>query len=208
MLKKQRTYMNIKDVVTKIKTFLQEEIAADEQVNFTDIKSNDGTILSFDGELKPGIEIFVVDETGRNPAPDGVYSLEDGTNINILDGKVDTIEMPQEPIETEPPETETPSPAGPMMPDASGKTSGTTMSEVELTDRISKLEADNVEIKTILSQLAESMQSKVFEKEVKMSMVENKPKEISSKIEKKPLNSLNKNLDGIFNNMYNHKIKK
>lgn len=53
--------------------------------------SKDGTIVKWDGELAPGVEIFVVDPTGQMPAPDGNIEFEDGTIVVVSAGKVDSI---------------------------------------------------------------------------------------------------------------------
>lgn len=92
--------MSIKNVIDKIRLFLESE-----KVSLTDVKTTDGTILSFDADaLAVGVEIFVLDENGRTPAPDGEYVLEDGTKIKVTESKVEEIEAPEMPE----PETETP----------------------------------------------------------------------------------------------------
>lgn len=182
----------IKDLVNKIKTFLNEEIVQ-EEVQFKDVKTSDGTILSYDKDLAVGIEIFVVDETGRNPAPDGEYILEDGTKLEVSAGVVDSVGAPEAPIETP---METPA------PEVSG-TTGATLSD-EYLKRIENLEAENKTIHEILSQLAESLSKKVFEDEVKMSLVEPK-KEIQPeepKLDMKPMGKSKTGLNSILKNMY------
>lgn len=48
-----------------------------------------------------GVDVFVVNDEGEQiPLPDGEYTLEDGTEFTVVDGKVNTWEMPAEvPVE-------------------------------------------------------------------------------------------------------------
>jgi len=48
-----------------------------------------------------GVDVFVVNDEGEQiPLPDGEYTLEDGTEFTVVDGKVNTWEMPEEaPVE-------------------------------------------------------------------------------------------------------------
>lgn len=44
-----------------------------------------------------GVDVFVVNDEGEQiPLPDGEYTLEDGTEFTVVDGKVDTWAMPEE----------------------------------------------------------------------------------------------------------------
>jgi len=73
----------IKSKIEAIKALFNEE------VKFTDAKLADGTIVSYEGDtLVAGVKIFVVDETGKNPAPDGTHELADGTLVETKDGVV------------------------------------------------------------------------------------------------------------------------
>lgn len=108
--------MSIKNVIDRIKLFLQEENA----VELVDVKTQDGTILSYDGELTTGVEIFILDENGRTPAPDGEYILEDGTKLSVAGGKIEEVEAPE--VAPEIPEGETPEMPMPDMTPVSGST--------------------------------------------------------------------------------------
>ncbi|NBW15130.1 MAG: hypothetical protein EBR82_44730, partial [Caulobacteraceae bacterium] len=56
-------------------------------------KLEDGTIISWEGELKEGAAIMVVDESGNmTPAPDATHVLEDGTEVYTVGGLVTQIE--------------------------------------------------------------------------------------------------------------------
>lgn len=47
-----------------------------------------------------GVDVFVVNDEGEQiPLPDGEYTLEDGTEFTVVDGKVNTWEMPEAPVE-------------------------------------------------------------------------------------------------------------
>lgn len=181
---------SIMDVITKIKTFLNEEVASEETA-LVDVKTDDGTILSFDA-LEVGKEIFVVDQAGRTPAPDGDYNLEDGTLITVKDGLIETVTAPAEAPETETPEVEveveTPAPAPAEM-----------MSLEDLTSKVKKLEEDNVQLAEIVKQLAETLNTQNFKEEVKMSMQKNQTPEV---VENKIASKNKSNLNNIFVNMY------
>lgn len=49
-----------------------------------------------------GVDVFVVNDEGEQiPLPDGEYTLENGTEFTVVDGKVNTWEMPEAPVEEE-----------------------------------------------------------------------------------------------------------
>lgn len=49
-----------------------------------------------------GVDVFVVNDEGEQiPLPDGEYTLEDGTEFTVVDGKVNTWEMPEAIVEEE-----------------------------------------------------------------------------------------------------------
>jgi hypothetical protein len=186
--------MSVKEIINKIKLFLNEEIASTQQ-NFTDVKTTDGLILSYDGDLAVGIEIFVVDETGKNPAPDGEYILEDGTKISVMDGKVEEFGMEAEPVEPNPAEMPAEMPAG--MPAMPGMNMSVEDTLAELVAKVKKCEEDNLALAEVVAQLAEGFSKQNFKEEVKMSMV--KPVE---KRTERPLNKKQNELSNIFKNMY------
>jgi hypothetical protein len=188
--------MTIKEAIGKIKLFLENEKET-ENVNLTDIKTKDGIILSYEGELVVGVEIFVVDESGRNPAPDGEYILEDNSKLKVVSGKIEEIMASEEPIEE---------PAEQPVEETKVEETKTSLSLEEVSDRLTKLETENLEMKKILTDLAESFSKKEFKEEVKMSMVENTEKLTPEKLTEKPLNNANRQLNNIFNNMYNKKL--
>lgn len=60
--------------------------------------TTDQGVIAWDGDddLAVGTEVFVEDEEGnRTPAPDGVYTLTDGTAVTVADGKVAEIVAPE-----------------------------------------------------------------------------------------------------------------
>lgn len=194
--------MSMKELVNKIKLFLAEEAIA--PIEFKDVKTADGQILSYDGDLAIGVEVFIVDENGRTPAPDGKYMLEDGTKLDVVAGKVESMEV-VEPVGTPPAEAP---PIEPMASAAPTTTTTTTVQTIKasLEERLDKLELENAEMKKILSTLAESLSKKVFVDEVKASIIK-----VDNTIEKmaKPevvvnssIVSRNSNLNNIFRNMY------
>jgi hypothetical protein len=187
--------MSLKDVINKIKIMLTEEV-----VQLTDVKTMDGIILSYDGELAVGTAINIVDETGANPAPDGEYILEDGTKLEVVGGLVEAIESMMEPIEVETPEENVPAEAPIEAPvSAACAPDKKKLSVEDLSAEIDLLKAENLAIKEILTQLAESFSKEAFKEEVKMSLVNSVEKPIERPILK---NQKYNELNNIFKNMY------
>lgn len=187
--------MGMSEIIKKIKTYLSEEA---QEITLTEVKTQDGIILSFDGdELSVGVEIYTVDESGRNPAMDGDYKLEDGTTIVVVESKVAEIKPAEEPIEGPEPEIEVE--VKPV--EMSGSTC---MSVEELQAKVTKLEQDSKKIFEILTQLTESLSKDELEKEIKTEM---KKVELTKFVSEKSVNRVNKQLDNIFENMYKN-IKK
>jgi len=181
--------MSVKEIIDKIKLFLADEVVAPEiEQKFTDVKTTDGIILSFTGKLSEGIDIFTVDETGKNPAPDGDYMLEDGTKITVSGGKIDKL-VQEKPIET---------PAAPAAPAAPAI--GATLSLEELDAKISKLQEENQQLAEIVKQLAESFSKQNFKEEVKMSIKKEEVPDLRKT--DAPMNKKNSELSNIFRNMY------
>lgn len=156
--------MGMSEIIQKMKIFLQNEIPV--EVQMTDVKTKDGIILSFEGEeLVSGIEIFIVDETGKNPASDGEYILEDGQTIIVAEGKVAEVKMPEDPIEA--PETEDVLPVAeiPM-----AEEEPVVEKPKEEDDRIKKLEDEILQIKSILSELVSEMGKTELKEEIKQDL--------------------------------------
>jgi hypothetical protein len=186
--------MGMSEIIKKIKTYLSEEA---QEITLTDIKTQDGIILSFDGdELSVGVEIYTVDESGRNPAMDGDYKLEDGTTIVVVESKVAEIKPAEESIEGPEPEIEVE-----VKPEV--EMSGSTcMSVEELQAKVTKLEQDSKKIFEILTQLTESLSKDELEKEIKTEMKKVELTKFVSEKSEKSVNRINKQLDNIFENMY------
>lgn len=185
------------EIIQKMKVFLQNEIPA--EVQMTDVKTKDGIILSFEGELVSGIEIFIVDETGKNPASDGEYILEDGQTIIVAEGKVAEVKMPEDPIEApeiEAPETEDVLPVAeiPMAEEP------VVEKPKEEDDRIKKLEDEILQIKNILSELVNEMGKTELKEEIKQDLKLSKIK-IKSE-EKIEMNTNGGGVQNILKNIY------
>lgn len=72
---------------------------------FAATKTDKAILVHETEELNVGTEVFVEDEEGnRTPAEDGIYTLEDGKQIKVTEGKVEEILEAEE--ETEAEETE------------------------------------------------------------------------------------------------------
>lgn len=177
--------MSLQKIIEKIKTYLVEEIPVEvpvEEPDMNNIKTKDGIILSFNGELAVGVEIFVVDETGNIPAPDSWTILENGQTIKIIDGKVAEI-IEAEPVEEAPEVVEE-------------------MAEPEpkLEEKVAELENQIKEIFGILQELVGDMNKKELEKEIKTEMAKEKPE---IKLEKNTKKQKTTNtVENILFNMY------
>jgi hypothetical protein len=74
--------------------------------SFAATKTDKAILVHETEELNVGTEVFVEDEEGnRTPAEDGIYTLEDGNQVKVGNGKVEEIIEPTE-EETEAEETE------------------------------------------------------------------------------------------------------
>lgn len=182
--------MGMSEIIQKMKVFLQNEIPAEVEVQMTDVKTKDGIILSFEGELVSGIEIFIVDETGKNPASDGEYILEDGQTIVVEDGKVTEVKMPEEPIEDPEPEDVLPVAEIPMAEEP------VVEKPKEEDDRIKKLEDEILQIKSILSELVTEMGKTELKEEIKQDLK-------LSKIKIKSEEKIEMNTNGVQNILKN-----
>lgn len=187
--------MGMSEIIKKMKVFLQNEIS----VQMTDVKTKDGIILSFEGELVSGIEIFQVDETGKNPAPTAEYILEDGQIIMVEDGKITEVKAPEEPIEAPDEESEI-IPVAEMVEEKPEEVKPDEPKEEkpEVENRIKKLEDEIVQIKTILSELATEMSKTELKSEIKQDLKLSKVSEVKNNLKF----NTNSNLSNILNNMY------
>lgn len=182
--------MGMSEIIQKMKVFLQNEIPA--EVQMTDVKTKDGIILSFEGELVSGIEIFQVDENGKTPAITGEYILEDGQTIIVAEGKVTEVKMPEDPIET--PETEDVLPVAEMVEEPIEEKP---IEEKPIEDdRIKKLEDEILQIKNILSELVNEMGKTELKEEIKQDLK-------LSKIKIKSEEKIEMNTNGVQNILKN-----
>jgi hypothetical protein len=55
------------------------------------LNAKDGSVYKTIGEPAEGMEIMMVGTDGEVPAPDGAIELEDGSVINVKDGKIESI---------------------------------------------------------------------------------------------------------------------
>lgn len=75
--------------------------------SFAATKTDKAILVHETEELNVGTEVFVEDEEGnRTPAEDGIYTLEDGTQIKVAEGKVEEILEAEEETEVEETEVE------------------------------------------------------------------------------------------------------
>lgn len=83
--------MTRKEAFLKLKKLFGEEMATQQA------KIQDGTIISWEGELKEGTPLMLIDTDGnQTPISDNTYQLEDGTEITCVGGLLTAIEKPSE----------------------------------------------------------------------------------------------------------------
>jgi len=95
--------MNKKDALEQIKNLLKfnEEVVEDTTVtveeSFSDAMLVDGeTMVRVDAdEFAEGLPIFIVTEDGSDVLPDDTYTLEDGRVLEVVEGKISTISVPE-----------------------------------------------------------------------------------------------------------------
>lgn len=76
--------------VSEIKDAEAEVAPSKPTEEFSEVSTDNG-VLSYEGELAPGTEVFVDQDGERVAAPDGEYKTEDGKIIKVVDGKVSEI---------------------------------------------------------------------------------------------------------------------
>lgn len=82
--------MNKKEIVENIKKLIFSE---NKEEKLAQAKLEDGTIVMSEGEeFEIGSELFVVSEDGsKELAPDGEHTLEDGSVVMVMEGKISEI---------------------------------------------------------------------------------------------------------------------
>lgn len=60
---------------------------------FFEAKTDQGIVLKMEGELELGTDIYVSTQEGMIPAPDGAYTMEDGSQVEVADGKISKIKV-------------------------------------------------------------------------------------------------------------------
>ena len=183
--------MSLQKIIEKIKVFLTEEIA----VKLTDVKTKDGIILNFEGELAVGTEIFIVAENGSTPAPDAEYILEDGSKLKVVDGKVDEIMEAETPVEDAPAE-EIPveEVAAEEIPVEEAP------AEASVAEKIAALENQIKEIYEILAELVDGMNKNELKEEIKVEMAKVQPAQ--KQFEGTKFKATDNTVANILSNMY------
>jgi len=111
-------------------------------------KLSDGTVVKYDTPaLAVGSMITVVTPEGELPAPNGEHTLEDGTKIETVDGKVTSVEAPE--METPAPVAQS-APVVPTLPAAF---------ETEVKENFASVKKENETLKAELSKNAEAIAS-------------------------------------------------
>lgn len=68
---------------------------------FYSAKTEQGMAVQIEGELELGAPIYISTEEGMIPAPDGVHKLDDGSEIEVSEGKISKIKMGDMEVEEE-----------------------------------------------------------------------------------------------------------
>jgi hypothetical protein len=84
------------------------------KIVFSEVKTIDGIVLQYDGELAEGTPLFVLDEEGNQiPAPEGEYQVEYedklwvvSIDVNGVLVKLEAVNVEEEPMSTEEPVNE------------------------------------------------------------------------------------------------------
>lgn len=81
--------MNLKDAAKEFVDLVREGLKLSEvKMEATEVKTADGATLQIDGE-----SVFITSDEGeRVAAPDGDYTLEDGREIKVVDGRIVEVE--------------------------------------------------------------------------------------------------------------------
>lgn len=182
--------MSLQKIIEKIKVFLTEEIS----VKLTDVKTKDGIILNYDGELAVGTEIFIVAENGSTPAPDAEYILENGAKIKVVDGKVDEIMEPEAPVEDAPAEVPVEEVAAEEIPVEEAP------AEASVAEKIAALENQIKEIYEILAELVDGMNKTELKEEIKVEMAKVQPAQ--KQFEGTKFKATDNTVANILSNMY------
>ena len=137
-------------------------------LKFEDINTEEGVVLSVEGDLEVGKEVFTTDDNGDVvPAPDGDYNYENKV-ITVAEGVITVIADKEAPVGT--PAEETPAeepvveeneedaPAAEETPAEDEKDAKI----AELQARIAELEAENAELKAKLEEPADKPAEEEF----------------------------------------------
>lgn len=94
----------LKEEVAELKAKLAKAMLKE---SFAATKTDKAILVHDTEELNIGTEVFVEDEEGkRTPAEDGIYTLENGNQVKVGNGKVEEIVEPTEEEELEAEEAE------------------------------------------------------------------------------------------------------
>lgn len=94
----------LKEEVAELKAKLAKAMLKE---SFAATKTDKAILVHETEELNIGTEVFIEDEEGkRTPAEDGIYTLENGNQVKVGNGKVEEIVEPTEEEELEAEETE------------------------------------------------------------------------------------------------------
>ncbi len=108
--------------------------------NFAEAKLKDGTVIYYEGDMPvEGLEVWVMPSDGSEklPAPDGVHVMEDGTQLEVVAGKITKV------VAAAPMSTETPTASVPETEAAAKRIVESTIKETVFTkDEVTKLVTD------------------------------------------------------------------
>ena len=128
---------------------------------FASATAADGTVLYYDGDLAAGTPVFS-DEAMTTPAPDGDYTMTDGSTITVASGSVSDVkpatEAPTAQAET-PPATApaAPAPDGTRIDQFAAAIDDLTQRVMKIEDQLSQNSPTEADMKDVKEQLAKAL---------------------------------------------------
>ena len=161
----------LKEEVAELKAKLAKAMLKE---SFAATKTDKAILVHETEELNIGTEVFIEDEEGkRTPAEDGIYTLENGNQVKVGNGKVEEIVEPTEEEEFEAEETEVEAaeetPSEEYATKAEVEALATAVAELTtvVDDLMAKIDGTNEEFSTRLSKVEQMPAGKTPAKEFK-----------------------------------------
>lgn len=161
-----RKIRKLKEEVAELKAKLAKAMLKE---SFAATKTDKAILIHETEELNIGTEVFIEDEEGkRTPAEDGIYTLENGNQVKVGNGKVEEIVEPTE-EELEAEETPEETPAEEYATKEEVETLATAVAELTavVNDLVAKVDGVNEEFSARLSKVEQMPAGKTPAEEFK-----------------------------------------